>query len=75
MILYEYHVDDHYAFQDECKNLQFSGNLSVRKSPEEKMVMMIGQDEAIMQKIYLHCWHGHFLTVQELECPKMRAMG
>ena len=48
--LYEYHVDEHLTFQKECEHLQFGGNLSVRMPPDEKKVMMMGQDEAIMRR-------------------------
>ena len=47
---YEFHVDDHPSFQLACEDLQFGGNLSVRKPSNKKPVMMWGQDEAIMKQ-------------------------
>ena len=49
-VLYKYHVDDHESFQKECADLEFGGNLSVRRPLDEKKIMMWGQDEVIMKQ-------------------------
>ena len=46
----EYHVDDHVMFQNECNNLQFGGNVSVRKDPDKKKAMIFGQDKCIFRQ-------------------------
>ena len=44
---YECHVDCHEKFQERCAILPFGGQLSVRKDPNKKPIMMLGQDECI----------------------------
>ena len=44
---YECHVDCHEKFQERCAILPFGGQLSVRKDPKKKPIMMLGQDEYI----------------------------
>ena len=56
----EHHVDDHIDFQSKCANLPFGGNLSVRKKPFDKPIMIIGQDKAIFKQ-YLFT-KGSWLT-------------
>jgi hypothetical protein len=47
---YEYHVDDHITFQDECASLPFGGNLSVRKPANKNPALIFGQDECIFKQ-------------------------
>ena len=35
-VYYEFHVDDHLSFQKTCENIEFGGNLSVRKPSDKK---------------------------------------
>ena len=49
-LFYEFHVDDHDAFQLACDSLPYGGNLSVRKPSDKKALMMLGQDEVIMKQ-------------------------
>ena len=46
----EYHVDDHYTFQEKCNHLPYGGHLSVRKAPNCKPLMILGQDEVIFKQ-------------------------
>ena len=46
----EYHVDDNILFQTRCDDLPYGGNLSVRKPPATKPLMIIGQDECIFKQ-------------------------
>jgi hypothetical protein len=49
----ELHVDDHPTFQDECNSLPYGGNLSVRKDPNVKPLLIMGQDESIFKQYSL----------------------
>ena len=46
----EYHVDDHVSFQETCSSLPYGGNLSIRKDPNLKPLMINGQDEVIFRQ-------------------------
>ena len=46
----EFHVDDHILFQSRCDSLPYGGNLSVRKPPNTKPLMILGQDECIFKQ-------------------------
>jgi hypothetical protein len=49
----EYHVDAHPSFFEKYvneENKKFGGNLSVRKQPGERAVLLIGQDESIFHQ-------------------------
>ena len=46
----EFHVDDHVEFQEECSILPYGGYLSVRKDPNQKPLMILGQDECIFKQ-------------------------
>ena len=46
----EFHVDDHILFQSKCDVLPYGGNLSVRKPPNTKPLMLLGQDECIFKQ-------------------------
>ena len=46
----EFHVDDHIDFQNRCNHLQYGGYLSVRKDPQLKPLMILGQDEVIFKQ-------------------------
>jgi len=46
----EYHVDTSEAFQIRANNLQFGGQLSVRRPVDKPIVIFIGQDEAIFKQ-------------------------
>ena len=48
--MYEYHVDDHPSFQENCNHLPFGGMLSVRKPANLKPIMILGQDECIFRQ-------------------------
>ena len=48
--MYEFHVDDNILFQTRCDDLPYGGNLSVRKPPGTKPLMIIGQDECIFKQ-------------------------
>ena len=54
----EYHVDDHVDFQKACEHLPYGGNLSVRKDPNLKPLMILGQDEVIFKQFMFSngCW-------------------
>ena len=56
----EYHIDTSYAFEERLKHLPFGGNLSVRKSIDSKIVIFVGQDEAIFKQfLFLYkMWVG-----------------
>ena len=41
------HVDNHVTFHNDCKNLSFGSNLSIRKPSDQRPAMIIGQDECI----------------------------
>ena len=51
----ECHVDDHPSFQDKLSHLEFGGNLSVRKPPNEKPLISFGQDECIFKQFLFSC--------------------
>jgi hypothetical protein len=57
---YEYHVDDHPDWMTPLQHLPFGGNLSVRKPPDVKPLIILGQDEAIFRQFLLtgSCWNG-----------------
>ena len=46
----EYHVDDHVLFEKKCSSLKYGGLLSVRKPPNKKPIMILGQDECIFKQ-------------------------
>jgi hypothetical protein len=46
----ELHVDDLLHIEEEINLLEFGGNLSVRKPPDVKPVMIFGQDESIFKQ-------------------------
>ena len=46
----EYHIDASYAFEERLCLLPYGGNLSVRKPTDSKIVVFIGQDEAIFKQ-------------------------
>ena len=46
----EYHIDTSYALEERLLLLPFGGNLSVRKPVGSKIVMYVGQDEAIFKQ-------------------------
>jgi hypothetical protein len=48
----EYHIDAHPTFETYvlAENKKFGGNLSVRKKPHERPVIIIGQDESIYRQ-------------------------
>ena len=46
----EYHVDDHPQFIEQCANLKFGGNLSVRFPIGKKPLFIFGQDECIFKQ-------------------------
>ena len=48
--MFEYHVDDHIIFQERCSRLPYGGNLSIRKDPNVKPLMILGQDECIFKQ-------------------------
>ena len=55
----KFHVDDHIDFQSQCDHLPYGGNLSVRKDPQSKPIIILGQDEAIFTKQFVFsrgCW-------------------
>ncbi len=58
--MYEFHVDAHHSFQQRCKDLEFGGNLSVRKDPNSKIIISLGHDESIfnMFSFTKSCWNG-----------------
>ena len=47
---FEFHIDEHPQFEEECMNYPFGGNLSVRKKTHEKPLILIGQDECIFKQ-------------------------
>ena len=49
---YEFHVDNHPTFKMACNNLLFCRNLSVQRREDAKPLMMLGQDEAIIKKLF-----------------------
>lgn len=50
----EFHVDDHSTLQDVGATLHdFGGNLSVRRPPQDKPIISMGQDECIFKQ-YAH---------------------
>lgn len=50
----EFHVDDHSSLQDlGVTQHNFGGNLSVRRPPQEKPIISMGQDECIFKQ-YAH---------------------
>ena len=49
-VFYEFHVDSHPLFFDECITTTYGGHLSVRKPENERKVMMFGQDECIFKQ-------------------------
>ena len=51
--MYEYHVDDHISFQDACSSIPFGGCLSVRKPPNQKPLIPLGQDEVIFKQFLM----------------------
>lgn len=73
--MYEYHVDDHIKFQEKCNHLPFGGNLSVHKSPDEKSVMMNGQDEAIFKQLQLSGSSWTLADGSRQLCPKDEGQG
>ena len=50
LTMVEYHVDDSILFQDRLNHTKFGGNLSVRKPPNVKPLIMFGQDECIFKQ-------------------------
>ena len=44
---YKFHVDDHIKFQKMCSKLEYGGYLSVRKPPNCKPSLILGQDKCI----------------------------
>ena len=53
---YEYHVDDHTDFESRMNEgyHPFGGNLSVRKPPDSKPLMILGQDEVIFKQYLMN---------------------
>ena len=47
---YEFHVDDHEIFQQKCTHLPYGGYLSIRKPPNLKPLLILGQDECIFKQ-------------------------
>ena len=43
-------VDDHIDLQEKCKHLPYGRYLSVRKDPNTKPLIILGQDEAIFKQ-------------------------
>ena len=73
---YEFHVDSHQHFQDKCNTeTEFGGYLSVRKPPNSKPIIMIGQDECTYKQ-YLMTKKQWFLPggISELN-PKTNGDG
>jgi hypothetical protein len=57
----EYHVNSSYRFQKILSTFRFGGNLSIRKPIGSKVVMCVGQDEAIFKKFLFSnkmMWNG-----------------
>ena len=56
----EFHVDDSPAFEDFILNTKFGGNISVRKPPDVKPLLMFGQDECIFKQFSFtkKSWRG-----------------
>ena len=56
----EYHVNSSTAFQTQMDNLPFGGELSVRKPLGSRVVVFVGQDEAIFKQFLFHSkmWTG-----------------
>ena len=50
---FEYHVDDNPLFQHRYRYLQFGGHLSVRKREDEKLLILLEQDESIFKQYTL----------------------
>ena len=46
----EYHIDVSYHFEDKLAGCPFGGNLSTRKPIAAKLVIYVGQDEAIFKQ-------------------------
>ena len=49
--MYEYHADGHPLFQKRCSLLPYGGNLSIRKDPTSKPLIILGQDECIFKPV------------------------
>lgn len=57
----EFHVDDHHSFSEYCnENCDFGGELSVRFPVGEKVLIRLGQDEAIFKQYHVSrkAWTG-----------------
>jgi len=51
LTMFEFHVDDHESFATHCNLVTIHGGyLSVRKPPDSKPLIMIGQDECIFKQ-------------------------
>ena len=48
--MYEFHVDDHYKFQEKSQTTPFGGFLSICEPPEKPILFIIGQDECIFKQ-------------------------
>ena len=48
--MYEFHIDDHYKFQQKCESTPFGGFLSICKPPEKPMLFIFDQDECIFKQ-------------------------
>lgn len=46
----EFHIDYHLEFQGRCKNLPYDGNLSMRKDPSTKVLVILDGEKAIFNK-------------------------